>query len=216
MRGRRLAAIGAAGFGLAAAPSFSQEALPGTVAEQPWEVRYVLDAADSILSTSGAGVSLEAFRDDTVTGVFLQGSHRGQAESIGFGRGADRLRYLWFSVGGPPDVEYIVLLYDLDSDLTAEFLLLRTIDRKQSTDWAVEYRVPAVRNTVFEIALQPACTPPRCDPTTWTERPRQAVVMPRGWFDPWSPLLSLAAVRGERWLGQPVAILGPPGTAAPP
>ena len=87
MRARRLAAIGAAGFGLAAAPALSQEAPPGTV-EQPWEVRYVLDAADSILSTSGAGVSLEAFRDDTVTGVFLQGTHRGQAESIGFGRGA--------------------------------------------------------------------------------------------------------------------------------
>lgn len=216
MRAPLLAALGAAGLGLAAAPGIAQQDPPGAIADRPWEVRYVLDAADSILSTSGAGVSLEAFRDDTVTGVFLRGTHRGQEESVGFGRGADRLRYLWFSVDGPPDVEYIVLLYDLDSDLTAEFLLLRTIDRNLSTDWAVEYRVPAVRNTVFEIALQPACAPPHCDPATWTERPRQAVVMPRGWFDPWSPLLSLAAVRGERWLGQPVALLGPPGTITPP
>ncbi|MGH7543896.1 MAG: hypothetical protein ACREK7_08140, partial [Gemmatimonadota bacterium] len=196
MRARRLSALGAAVLGLTAAPGIAQEAPPGAGGDRPWEVRYVLDAADSILSTSGAGVSLEAFRDDTVTGVFLRGTHRGREESIGFGRGADRLRYLWFSVDGPPDVEYIVLLYDLDSDLTAEFLLLRTIDRNLSTDWAIEYRVPAVRNTVFEIALQPACTPPRCDPAAWTERPPQAVVMPRGGFDPWSPLLSLAAVRG--------------------
>lgn len=207
-------AAGAAALGLGAASGMAQEAPPAVVG-RPWEVRYVLEAADSILSTSGAGLSLEAFRDDTITGVFLRGTHRGQEESIGFGRGADRLRYLWFSVDGPPDIEYIVLVYDLDSDLTAEFVLLRTIDRNMRTDWAIEYRIPAVRDAVFEIALQPACAAPGCDPETWTERPRQAVVMPRAWFDPWVPLLSLAAARGERWLGQPVALLGPPGTVVP-
>lgn len=216
MRARRIAALGTACLGLAVPPAIAQEAISEAQVDRPWEVRYVLEAADSILSTSGAGVSLEAFRDDTVTGVFLRGTHGGRDESVGFGRGEDRLRYLWFSVDGQPEVEYIVLLYDLDSDLSAEFLLVRTIDRNLKSDWVVEYRVPAVRNTVFEIALQPVCTPPRCDPAAWTERPRQRVVMPRVWFDPWRPLLSLAAARGERWLGQPVALLGPPGTVTPP
>ncbi|HWC07257.1 MAG TPA: hypothetical protein VG799_08435 [Gemmatimonadota bacterium] len=213
MRARSTLALGAACLALAAPPAIAQGE---PAVDRPWEVRYVLEVADSILSTAGAGISLEAFRDDTVTGVFLRGSHGGRDESIGFGRGADRLRYLWFSVEGGPEVEYIVLLYDLDSDLLADFLLVRTIDRNLKSDWALEYRVPAVRNTVFEIALQPACAPPRCDPATWTERPRQVVVMPRAWFDPWTPLLSLAAARGERWLGQPVALLGPPGPGAPP
>ena len=106
MRARGFAALGAACLGLAASRAIAQDAPTEGPVDRPWEVRYVLEAADSILSTAGAGVSLEAFRDDTVTGVFLKGSHGGREESIGFGRGADRLRYLWFSVDGKPEVEY--------------------------------------------------------------------------------------------------------------
>jgi hypothetical protein len=174
---------------------------------QPFEVRHVLQAADSILSTPGRGVTLEAFRNDTVTGVYLQGAFQGRDESVGFGRGTEGLRYLWFSVDGAPGVEYVVLLYDLDRDLSAEFMLVRTIDRNRRTDYAIEYRAPSVREMPFDITLQPACVAPRCDPATWTERPRSRVDVAAEWFAPWSPLLALAAARGEEWLGRPVALL---------
>ncbi|MGH7558565.1 MAG: hypothetical protein ACREMD_12460 [Gemmatimonadota bacterium] len=177
---------------------------------RPFEVRHVLQAADSILSTPERGVSLEAFRNDTVTGVYLQGSYQGRDESIGFGGGAEGMRYLWFSIGGPPGVEYVALLYDLDHDLTAEFMLLRTIDRNRRTDYAIEYRAPSVRNETFDITLQPACAPPRCDPSSWTEHPRRTVHVAPEWFEPSRPLLSLAAARGEQWLGRPVALLRRP------
>lgn len=194
------------------ATGIAQQPDPGG---HPYEVREVLQAADSILSTPGRGVTLEAFRNDTVTGVYLQGTYRGRDESVGFGRGADGLRYLWFSVDGVTGVEYVALLYDLDHDLTAEFMLLRTIDRNRRTDYAVEYRAPSVRETAFDITLQPACTPPRCDPTAWTERPRTTVDVAGRWFEPWRPLLSLAAARGEAWLGRPVALLQGRPPAAP-
>ena len=211
MRRRRTAAGLASCLALASAPLAGQEldgALPGT---HPYEVRYVLLAADSILSTPHRGVTLEAFRNDTVTGVYLQGTFRGREESVGFGHGTEGLRYLWFSIGGPPGVEYVALLYDLDHDLRAEFLLLRTIDRNRRTDYAIEYRSPSVRETAFDIQLQPACAAPRCDPAVWVARPRSTVHVAAAWFDPWRRLLSLAAVRGERWLCRPVALLPPAG-----
>ncbi len=199
-----------------ASPSMAQERSPRTPGGHPVEVRHVLEAADSILSTPERGVTLEAFRNDTVTGVYLQGSFHGRDESIGFGRATDGLRYLWFSIDGPPGVEYVALLYDLDQDLAAEFMLLRTIDRNRRTDYAIEYRAPSVREQSFDITLQPACVAPRCDPAAWTERPRSTVAVATEWFDPWRPLLSLAALRGERWLGRPVAMLQAPGPDGPP
>jgi hypothetical protein len=52
--------------------------------------------------------------------------------------------------------------------------------------------------------VQPACQPPRCDPSTWTRTEREVVVVPADWFDPWRALYGMAAMRGERWLGRPV------------
>lgn len=191
-------------------PSMAQQPDPSSSSGHPFEVRHVLQAADSILSTPERGVSLEAFRNDTVTGVYLQGSYQGRDESIGFGSGAEGMRYLWFSIGGPPGVEYVALLYDLDHDLTAEFMLLRTIDRNRRADYAVEYRAPSVRDRSFDITLQPACVPPRCDPASWTEHPRRSIPVAAEWFGPSRSLLSLAAARGEQWLGRPVALLEAP------
>ncbi|MGH7564016.1 MAG: hypothetical protein ACREK5_06300 [Gemmatimonadota bacterium] len=199
-----------------AAASPAQEPHTTTPAARPFEVRHVLRAADSILSTPERGVSLEAFRNDTVTGVYLKGSFQGQDESIGFGRGAEGMRYLWFSIGGTPGVEHVALLYDLDHDLTAEFMLLRTIDMNRRTDYAIEYRAPSVRDESFDITLQPACVLPRCDPSSWTERPRRTVHVAPEWFEPSRSLLSLAAARGEQWLGRPVALLRDPPPDAPP
>lgn len=219
MRGRWIAArlVSSSLPALASASaSMAQELDPAIPGGHPFEVRHVLQAADSILSTPERGVTLEAFRNDTVTGVYLQGSFQGREESIGFGRGTEGLRYLWFSIDGPPGVEYVALLYDLDHDLAAEFMLLRTIDRNRRTDYAIEYRAPRVRETPFDITLQPACVAPRCDPAGWIARPRSSVLVATEWFDPWRRLLSLAAVRGERWLGQPVALLQPPVPENPP
>lgn len=208
-----LSSLSALAFAL---PATAQERDPAMPGDHPFEVRHVLRAADSILSTPGRGVTLEAFRNDTVTGVYLQGTFEGREESIGFGRGTEGLRYMWFSIDGPPGVEYVALLYDLDHDLAVEFMLLRTIDRNRRTDYAVEYRAPSVRDTSFDITLQPACTPPRCDPASWIARPRRTVPVAAGWFDPWRPLFSLAAMRGEHWLGRPVALLQDTGTDDPP
>ena len=40
---------------------------------------------------------------------------------------------------------------------------------------------------------------------SWT---RRRLAVSDDWFGPWRALFGLAAMRGERWLGRPVAALG--------
>lgn len=196
--------------GTAAPATGTQEPVttPGLLALAPPEVQFAARAADSILTTADGGVSLEAFRGDTVTGVYLGGSFDGRPESIGYGidPGGER-RYLWFSIGRGDSVDYVAMLFDVDRDLTPEFLLFRTVDHGTRTESATEYRAPNVTETEFDITFQPACAPPRCDPSTWTIRPREQVGVPAFWFSPWRPLFGVAATRGEQWIGRPVAAL---------
>lgn len=209
---------GAAALAMVPRPAGAQEP-----AFMPSEVRFAVRAADSILTSPAGGLSLEAFRGDTVTGVYLQGAFGGRAESIGYGADAGGRRYLWFSIGraartatdsaATDSVEYLAMLFDVDRDLTPDFLLFRTIDRAARIDVATEYRAPNVAGQAFDITFQPACAPPRCDPATWTVRPRRGQAVSAAWFDAWRPLFAIAAMRGERWLGEPVGALH---AAAPP
>lgn len=174
----------------------------------PPEVQFATRAADSILTTPDGVVSLEAFDGDTVTGVYLRGSFDGRPESVGYGLDHSGGRhYLWFSIGSGDSVEYVAMLFDVDRDLTPEFLLFRTIDHATRTESATEYRAPSVTEVEFDITFQPACVAPRCDPSTWTLHPRERVAVPAFWFSPWRPLFGVAAMRGERWIGRPVAAL---------
>lgn len=179
----------------------------------PLEVRYVLRAADSILSTgTGEGVSLEAFNAGITTGVYLYGTFGGELESVGYGRDPDARRYLWLAVDRGDSLEYMAMLYDIDQDLTPDFLLLRTIDWTKRAETSSEYRAPSTRELPLDITLQSACLPPRCDPTTWTAHERVTLRVPAFWFEGWRSIFGLAAMRGERWLGRPVVALptGPP------
>ena len=186
-----------------------QEAITPQMAQAlaPPEVRYALKAADSILTTADGGVSLESFRGDTVTGVYLRGLLEGRSESVGYGQDPGGRRYLWLSIGRGDSVDYVAMLFDVDQDLTPEFLLFRTVDHARRFESATEYRAPSVADADLDISLQPACAPPRCDPSTWTVRPRARVAVPSHWFVAWRPLFGVAAMRGERWIGQPVASL---------
>lgn len=178
----------------------------------PAAVRYTVDAADSILASTDR-VSLESFRGDTVTGVFLNGTFDGEDRSVGYGSDPLERRYLWFSVGRGDTLDYVVMLYDVDLDLRPDFLLFRTIDARQQAEFLFEYRSPASRGENLDIEVSPACRPPRCDPAAWTVHERQHFEVPRFWFEPWRPLFALAATRGERWLGEDVRTL-PVGVAA--
>ncbi|HUP01417.1 MAG TPA: hypothetical protein VM737_07860 [Gemmatimonadota bacterium] len=210
-----LAAIAAGG--LFPLPARAQETVTPEVALTlaPPEVRYTVRAADSILTTPDGGISLESFRGDTVTGVYLRGLLGGRAESVGYGLDPGSRRYLWLSVGRGDSLEYVAMLFDVDGDLTPEFLLFRTVDHGRRIESATEYRAPGVDDGDLDITFQPACAAPRCDPSTWTLRPREQVVVPAHWFIAWRPVFGLAAMRGERWIGEPVTALhavSPPET----
>ena len=181
----------------------------------PGEVRYAVGSAEEILSTPDSGVSLEAFDSGRVTGVYLIGALADQRESIGYGRDPAGRRYLWFSLPRGDSLDYVAMTYDVDRDLIPEFLLFRTVDQAGRVERIVEYRAPAVMEQEFDIQVQPACQPPRCDPATWTVEDRKVVMVPADWFEPWRALYGVAAMRGERWLGKPVEILAPGGTGGP-
>ena len=190
--------------GLWAASAAAQE--PGRVVT-PGEVAFTARAADEILASGADGqVSLESFTGPTATGVYLHGALRGARESIGYGRDAAGRRYLWLSVSRGT-VEHMAMLYDVDLDLTPDYLLFRTVDPARREEQITEYRAPAAEEETLEINVQPACAPPRCDPATWTVHERERVGVPSSWFDLWRPVLSLAAMRGERWIGRPADTL---------
>jgi hypothetical protein len=144
----------------------------------PFEVRFAAAAGDSILTSPDGGVRLEAFANDTITGVYLTGQLGGQPKSIGFGIDPGDRRYLWFSVRHTSNIEYVAMLFDVDADLTPEFMLFRTIDTKRRTEYAIDYRAPKAIDEIFDITFQPACVEPTCDPSSWTVRPRQMVAVP--------------------------------------
>ena len=179
----------------------------------PPEVRYAVRSADEILSTPDSGVGLESFDAGVVTRVYLIGQLAGERASIGYGRDDASRRYLWFSVGRGDSIDYVVMTYDVDHDLRPEFLMFHTVDKSARVESIVEYRAPSVVDTEFGIEVQPACQPPRCDPSTWTRAELEVVVVPADWFDPWRGLYGMAAMRGERWLGKPVESVarGEPG-----
>lgn len=176
---------------------------PTTMRAVPFEVRYAADAVDAILTSEPATVSLEAFADDTVTGVYLRGTFAEVPESVAYGRDPGLRRYLWFSIQHGEHLEYVAMLFDIDSDLLPEFLLFRTIDRKRNIEQATEYRAPRAMDEVFDISFQSACQPPRCDPAHWTIAPRETIAVPSEWFAIWRSRFGVAAVRGEQWLGRP-------------
>lgn len=208
MRRRTLLVV--LGSTLAASPAAAQEEVPvprdAARRLAPESIRFAVDAADSILASTDR-VSLESFRGDTVTGVFLNGTFRGEVRSVGYGADPEDRRYLWFSVGRGDSLDHVAMLYDVDLDLRPEFLLFRTIDRVRRAEFLFEYRAPAARDENLDIQVSPACQPPRCDPGEWTVHERQRFDVPPFWFEPWRPLFALAASRGERWLGDPVRTL---------
>ena len=193
---------------LSASTGYGQEPnLPGADSV-PFEVRFATAAVEAILG-SGDRVTLEAYAADTVTGVYLYGSLRGEEETIGYGLNAAERRYLWFSIDHGPHVEYVAILFDIDADLAPDFLLFRTIDRKKNIEYATEYRSPGAVSETFDISFQSACQPPGCDPASWSIRPRTTLPVAESWFDPWRPLFALAAARGEEWIGRSRADLAP-------
>lgn len=200
---------------LAAPPALAQRPAEAALLLAPSEVRYSVRSAAEILSTPDSGVGLEAFDSGRVTGVYLIGSLADQRESIGYGRDAAGRRYLWFSVPRGDSLDYVAMTYDVDRDLSPEFLLFRTVDRARRLERIVEYRAPSVMGVDFDIQVQPACQPPRCDPATWTIEERAVVMVPTDWFEPWRALYGIAAMRGERWLGKPVDTLSAAGIPGP-
>ncbi len=201
-------AFAVASFSLTSAPAWAQDPLE-VLHTVPFEVRYAAAAVDSILTSPNGGVQLEAFANDTITGVYITGELGGQPKSIGFGIDPGDRRYLWFSVRHAYNIEYVAMLFDIDADLTPEFMLFRTIDTKRRTEYAVDYRAPNAIDEIFDITFQPACAEPACDPSSWTVQPRQMVAVPASWFGIWRPLFGLAATRGEAWIGRPVTALRP-------
>ena len=193
---------------LASTPALAQDQ-PELLQTIPFEIRFAAAAVDSILTSPDGGVGLEAFANDTITGVYLKGQLGGQPKSVGFGVDPGDRRYLWFSVRHAYNIEYVAMLFDIDADLTPEFMLFRTIDTKRRTEYAIDYRAPEAIDEIFDISFQPACMEPACDPTSWTVRPRRMAAVPASWFSVWRPLFGLAAVRGEAWIGRPVATLRP-------
>lgn len=181
----------------------------------PGEVRFLVEALDAVLTSGSAeDVSLESFDGETATGVYLHGSLRGTRESVGYGRDAAGRRYLWLSVARSDSLEHMAMAYDVDLDLAPDFLLVRTVDRAARAERLTEYRAPAARDVSLDIGVQPACAPPRCDPAGWTVHERERREVPAFWFESWRPAFGLAAMRGEAWIGRPVAAL--PGRRGTP
>lgn len=206
MRGRGALLLLAA-LPLSTVPARAQPPDPG--------ILYAAAAADSILATGGAGVGLEAFAGDSVTGVYLKGAFRGETESVAYGVDPEGKRYVWFSVARGDSLEHVAMLFDVDLDLVPDFLLFRTIDRSERLEELTEYRATEIMEAEIEIQVQPACVPPRCDPTTWTVRPREVIETAPPFFDPWRSVFALAATRGEAWLGEPKSIFAPERVDAP-
>jgi hypothetical protein len=201
-------ALAVVSISLTSTPASAQDQ-PEALHTIPFEVRFAASAADSILTSSNGGVRLEAFANDTITGVYLTGQLGGQPKSVGFGIDPGDRRYLWFSVRHTSNIEYVAMLFDVDADLTPEFMLFRTIDTKRKTEYAIDYRAPDAIDEIFDITFQPACVEPACDPASWTVRPQQMVAVPAAWFGIWRALFGVAAARGEAWIGRPVATLRP-------
>ncbi|MDX1660476.1 MAG: hypothetical protein R3326_01685 [Gemmatimonadota bacterium] len=172
------------------------------------DVWYASRAAEAILSSSGA-VSLEAFDGPAITGVYLHGTLNGEKESVAYGVDGEGKRYSWFSVAHGDSVEYVAMLFDVDLDLTPDFLLFRTIDRRAREEAIREYRTPEIMDDDIDIQVNSACAPPRCDPATWTRHPREVIEAPASFFHPWRDAWGLAATRGEPWLGRPKSLLLP-------
>lgn len=193
----------------------AQAAAEAALQLAPPEVRYAVRSADEILTTPDSGVGLESFDSGRVTGVYLVGALGERRESIGYGRDAAERRYLWFSVSRGDSLDYVAMTYDVDHDLLPEFLLFRTVDRAGRIESVVEYRAPSVGDVEFDIQIQSACQRPACDPATWTLAERVVRLVPADWFEPWRVLYGVAAMRGERWLGQPVEAI-PGGEAGGP
>ena len=193
----------------------AQAAAEAALQLAPPEVRYAVRSADEILTTPDSGVGLESFDSGRVTGVYLVGTLGERRESIGYGRDAAERRYLWFSVSRGDSLDYVVMTYDVDHNLLPEFLLFRTVDLGGRIESVVEYRAPSVSDVEFDIQIQSACQPPACDPATWTVAERVVRLVPADWFEPWRVLYGVAAMRGERWLGQPVETI-PGGEAGGP
>lgn len=192
----RAAAVALAGALVGAAPLSGQESRLG----------FAVAAADSILSTPGESVSLEAFRGDEITGVYLHGEFGGEPESVAYGSDPQGQRYVWFSVAQGDSIKHVVMLMDVDLDVSPDFLLFRTIDEAARVEVVVEYRAPATRDSPIDIQIQSVCAPPRCDAATWTVRPRERIDVPEEFFDAWRAIFALAATRGETWLGKPKEI----------
>jgi hypothetical protein len=199
---------------LQAAPGLGQEPsrvpMPRQMALDlaPDAIGYVVHAADSILASGGErDVSLEAWSGEIATGVYLHGTLGGANESIGYGRDASSRRYLWLSVSRGDSLDYMAMAFDVDHDLAPDFLLFRTVDHAGRREFLTEYRTAVGRDEAFDISVQAACRPPRCDPATWTIHPRTRVDVTPFWFEMWRPVMGLAAMRGERWVGRPVASL---------
>lgn len=170
-----------------------------------WETA---EAAERILASS-ASVSLEAFDGPVTTGVYLHGTLDGEKESVAYGADSDGKRYAWLSVAPSDSIEHVAMLFDVDLDLTPDFLLFRTIDWSAREETLREYRTPEIMDAPIDIQVNPTCVPPRCDPATWTRHPREVIEVPPEFFHPWRDTWGLAATRGERWLGKPTSLLVP-------
>lgn len=172
------------------------------------DVGYSAKAAETILTSSGA-VSLEAFDGPMITGVYLHGILDGKKESVAYGIDGEGKRYSWFSVAQGDSVEHVAMLFDVDLDLTPDFLLFRTIDWGADEETLLEYRTPAIMDADIDIQVNSACAPPRCDPESWTRHPREVIEVPEEFFHPWREPWGVATVRGEPWLGKPRSLLVP-------
>lgn len=186
-------------------------------AEAPFlaDLWQTAEAAEGILAGAG-DVSLEAFDGPVTTGVYLHGTLEGEEESVAYGADFEGKRYVWFSVAPSDSIEHVAMLYDVDLDLTPDFLLFRTIDRAAREETLREYRTPGIRDAPIDIQVNPACLPPRCDPATWTRHPRRVIEVPPEFFHPWRGVWGLAATRGEQWLGKPTSLLVPDMAGAEP
>lgn len=190
-------------------------AAPPASAQQVEGLGLALEAADSILATPDSDVGLQSFDGERVTGVYLYGTFRGRDESIAYGIDPAERRYVWFSVRSD-GVEDVLTLFDVDVDLTPDFILVQTIDRDARVEARVEYRSEDAPGAAkIDVQVRPSCAPPACDPADWTILPRETYEVPGAFFGPWRVVFALAATRGERWLGQPRSIFLPRAEASP-
>lgn len=199
------------GLALAAVPARAQDPDAPLLAD----IWHAAESAETILETSDA-VGLEAFDGPIATGVYLHGTLEGRPESVAWGADPEGKRYLWFSIGSADSVEHVAMLFDVDHDLTPEFLLFRRIDWIERGETIHEYRTPEIMDADIDVQVQPACRPPACDPSTWTASPRRVIEVPSEFFHAWRDAWGLAATRGEPWIGKPKSTLLPGVAEAEP